>query len=108
MRKIRWVAPILVLMFVACATIGVNLDTPEKKYLSARSELNLLLEEYISVQDLISDADHQIAKDAFVMADKALDSWRSMLGYENYDFSKDIRTWLQAKKIILEVLRRAT
>lgn len=96
----------LVLMLISCAGMGINLDTPEKKYLAARAELNLLLEEYIQVQNRVSDKDHETAKTAFESADMALDTWELMLGNDNYDLSKDIRTWLAAKKAILEILRR--
>ena len=53
------------MLFVGCASMGINLDTPEKKYLGARSELNLLLGQYIQIQDKVSDTDHLAAKEAF-------------------------------------------
>jgi len=92
--------------FVGCANMGINLDTPEKKYLGARAELNLLLEEYIQLQGRVSDGDHAIAKEAFKAADLALDTWEMMLGKKDYDFSNDIRAWLNAKNIIIDIIRR--
>lgn len=107
MKKLKFV-PILVafVLILGCANMGINLDTPEKKYLGARSEFNLLLKQYIQVQDTISDKDHKIAKEAFYSADKALDMWEFMLGDSSYDFSKDIQTWLTAKRVIMEILRK--
>lgn len=96
------------LFVISCAHFGINLDTPEKKYLGARTEMNLLLEEYLKIQDKVSDADHEVAKAAFSSADKALDTWELMLGNSNYDPSKDVRTWLEAKNIIVSIIRKFT
>ena len=57
----------------ACSTTG-NIDTPEKQYLVARSELNLLLQSYLDLQDSLSDTAHAKARTAFSAADKALDA----------------------------------
>jgi len=110
MRKAKAVAVLLCVVLVAasCATFGVNLDTPEKKYLAARSELNLLLEEYVQLQDKVSDADHLIAKKAFFEADEALDRWEGQIGNTGYNFMTDMRVWLQAKSVIIDVIRRVT
>lgn len=97
---------ILCVLLIGCASTGINLDTPEKKYLGARTELNLLLEQYIQIQGAINDIDHAKAKEAFKAADFALDTWELMLGRGSYDFSNDIRAWLTAKNIILEVIRK--
>ena len=99
---------LLIIIMIGCASSGINLDTPEKKYLGARAELNLLLEQYIQIQDKVSDNDHANAKRAFLAADMALDTWELMLGGSNYDFSNDIRIWLEAKNTILEIIRRVT
>ena len=102
------VLPMLLIFLIGCAVMGINLDTPEKKYLGARAELNLLLEQYIQVQGVVSDDDHAKATQAFKSADSALDAWELMLGQKNYDFSKDVQAWLTAKNIILDVLRKVT
>ena len=87
---------------VGCAT--VQLDTPEKKYLAARAELNLLLEQYIQIQQHISDQDHTIAKEAFFAAAAALDVWGASLGQPGYSAMNDIQVWLKAKNTILKVI----
>ena len=97
---------IILALIMGCASMGINLDTPEKKYLGARTELNLLLEQYVQLQNKVSDDDHAVAKQAFISADLALDTWELMLGQKDYDFSKDIRTWLIAKNQILEIIRK--
>lgn len=107
MKKLTIGIMCLVLITIfGCSGMGINLDTMEKKYLGARTELNLLIEEYIQMQDQVSESDHETAKNAFYAADKALDTWELMLGNENYDFSTDIRIWLEAKRVIIEILRR--
>lgn len=108
MKKLNLIMVALMVFVLAagCASTGINLDTPEKKYLGARAELNLLLEQYIQIQNKVSDSDHAAAKKAFISADMALDTWELMLGKADYDFSKDIRAWLEAKNIIIETLRK--
>lgn len=106
-RKIRiFLASLLCLTFIiSCSGMGIRLDTPEKKYLGARAELNLLLQQYIDVQDKVSVSDQETAKKAFNSADLALDTWERMLGVENYDFSKDIKVWLETKRVVLNIIR---
>ena len=109
--KISVVMLILFLAFIGCAGgMGIKLDTPEKKYLGARAELNLLLEQYEPIQNKISDADHERAKVAFTSADDTLDIWEAMIlaGDTDYDFSNNLSTWLKAKSVIIEVLRTVT
>ena len=107
MRK--FVLPVVLLMFffMSCASMGISLDTKEKKYLAARTELNLLLTQYIQIQDKVSDTDHAKAKQAFKAADMALDTWNAMLSTD-YDYSKDVRTWLAAKNVIIQILQEVT
>jgi hypothetical protein len=97
---------IVALFFVGCA--GIQLDTPEKKYLAARAELNLLLEQYISLQNEVSDDDHAVAVQAFETADMALDAWEALLGTDGYSPANDVRTWLKAKSVILKILREVS
>ena len=97
---------IILALIMGCASMGINLDTPEKKYLGARAELNLLLEQYIQLQNKVSDTDHAVAKQSFISADMALDTWELMLGQKDYNFSNDIKTWLIAKNQILEIIRK--
>jgi len=104
MKKL--ISVFLIFLFVGCASMGINLDTPEKKYLGARAELNLLLEQYVQMQDRVNDSDHAKAKQAFKAADLALDTWEMMLGQKDYNFSSDIRVWLTAKNTIMEIIRR--
>ena len=104
MRKFRFLILPLLVIFVSCSSLGINLDTKEKKYLAARTELNLLLTQYIQVQDKVSVTDHTKAKQAFIAADIALDTWGAMLGTD-YDYSKDIRVWLTTKNVIIQILQ---
>ncbi len=105
--KKRFLALILIVVFLAgCAGMGIKLDTTEKKYLAARTELNLILEQYVMMQGRVSLEDHAVAKEAFYSADVALDTWEMMLGQANYNFSNDVRTWLKAKNAIITVLRK--
>ena len=86
-----------------CAT--VKLDSPEKRYLAARTEFNLLLEQYIRVQDRISEADANAVRTATYAAAAALDVWEANLG-KPYDFSAQLIVWLEAKNVLLDTLRR--
>ena len=106
MKKFKIGIIIFLMLTFSCASMGINLDTPEKKYLGARTELNLLLEQYIQLQNKVSDDDHAVAKQAFISADLALDTWELMLGQKDYNFSNDIKTWLIAKNQILEIIRK--
>ena len=104
-RKLSIAVVLLCVLFVGCASLGIKLDTKEKQYLAARSELNLLLEFYISVQDQIPDADHQKAKTAFIAADGALDAWEIIVIGGGEPSAGNLMQWMQAKTIIMEVLR---
>lgn len=105
-RNLKLLSVLLAMVFLmSCGHFGINLDTPEKKYLGARTELNLLLEEYVQMQNQVSDTDHAKAKVAFEAADQSLDTWELMLGNKNYDPTKDIRTWLEAKNIVIKIIR---
>jgi len=90
---------------MGCAGIGINLDTKEKQFLAARSELNLLLEFYISVQADIPDTEHQRAKAAFIAADAALDVWEAVLVSGSDPSTDQLMAWMNAKNIIMDVLR---
>ena len=96
----------IALVFVLGACASVKLDTPEKKYLAARSELNLLLEQYIPIQDNFSSTDQKNIKAAAQSADMALDAWEKMLGNENYNYLQDMRTWLSAKDVIVKIMQK--
>lgn len=97
---------LLTLVMAGCATMGINLDTPEKKCLAARSELNLLLGEYLKIQATVSDADHLKAKAAFTAADVTLDTWEAGLGKTDYNYAADMATWLAVKNNIIAILTR--
>jgi len=92
-------------MFTACAGMGIKIDTTEKKYLAARAELNLLLEQYIQIQDTIPDKEHKAASTAFITADTTLDTWECFLDKKDYDYSTNLLVWLEAKRTILLILR---
>jgi len=84
-----------------CATFQV--DTQEKQYLAARTELNMLLGEYIKIQDTIKPEDRTTVRASFLAADGALDIWESMLGDKNYDYASSLAIWLDAKKKIIAI-----
>lgn len=105
-RKIVVLSIIIMALFLgACAT--ANIDTPEKKYLVARSELNLLLEQYIGIQDKFKPADQKTIKEAFYTSKMALDVWEINISTIGYDFTTDYKTWLAAKSLILQTIREA-
>jgi len=91
----------LLLFGIGCATTALN--TSDKKYLAARTELNLLIEQYLIVQDQIPMETHIKAKELFTSADALLDGWEVMLG-EDYDFGNDLMTWIKIKNAIIEIL----
>lgn len=101
MRKVCILIPILI--FMSCASFGINLDTSEKKCLAARSELNILLKEYIDIQDGIGADIHKNAKALFKAASVTLDVWQANLGTD-YDYTQDLSTWLNIKNEILEII----
>ena len=84
--------------------IGNTLDTPEKKYVAARAELNLLIKQYLDIQDSVPDEEHKVIKQALYDADKALDIWEIFLQTPNYDYSQNIKVFLEAKSIIIKHL----
>ena len=105
--RIMMVVALAIFMAYACVVSGcatMQLDTPEKKYLAARSELNLLLQQYIQVQHHINDTDHAIAKEAFFTAAAALDAWGGSLGQPGYSPMNDIQVWLKMKNTILRII----
>ena len=95
---------VFMVMVAGCATTD-GVDTPEKKYLVARAELNLLLEQYIDIQDKISDSDHKTIKLAFISAGDALDIWEEHVSDDDYDFTTDYKAWLDAKSLVLKILK---
>lgn len=86
-------------------TVGINLDTQEKKCDAAAAEFNILVEEYLKIQDSVDDETHKKVKAAIKAADIALDTWEAMIGNPNYDFSKDVKTWIAAKNLIIETIK---
>jgi hypothetical protein len=107
MRKYQIVSVLIALCFVmGCAGFGQQkIDTPEKKYLTVRAELNLLIETYLQVQDQVSDEDHARVKMALESADIALDTWETYLDNDNYDFSANVQAWMKAKSAVLQILK---
>ena len=104
--KTKCIVFILTLFLAGCGVFArVNIDTEEKQYLAARAELNLLLEQYLTIQYFVLDTDHERAKAAFVSADMALDTWELMMGNPAYNATADVRLWLEAKNIIIDVMR---
>ena len=102
-KKLIIILPLFTI--IGCSYLNARLDTPEKKYIAARAELNLLLEEYIQIQDKIPDDSHKKAREAFYTADLALDTWQALMNNKGYDYRPDLQTWLNAKHIILEVIK---
>jgi len=92
-----------VLLLSGCAFFQ-NVDTPEKKYLVAREQLNKALEEYINIQDEVSYSTHEEIKTAFIAADSALDAWGRHLD-NGLPYDQDMALWMDAKTIIIRVLR---
>lgn len=100
------IAIIVIMMYLLanCAPTGINLNTPEKQYLAARSELNILLSNYLAIQDNVSPKDHKKIKSAFITADYALDLWSEAIHNQNYNPTQDIRVWIKSKNRIIEIL----
>jgi hypothetical protein len=92
---------IAAVMMTSCA--GIDIDTTEKKYLAARTELNLFIEQYVDIQRDVSEADHQRVKEAFYRADAILDIWEMNLG-NDYDFTEDYKSWIEVKSLIMQIL----
>ena len=94
----------LSLGLVSCATLGININSPQKKYLVARTSFNDLMDQYIAQADRIP-LDKRLEIQVGIKAtDKALDTWeRSVLDPE-YDFSKDMAVWLEFKTMVIGIL----
>ena len=104
-RKFNFVVVLLCVFCVGCAGLGIKLDTKEKQLFAARTELNLLLEFNIGIQDQFSEKYHQRARAAFTTADEVIDTWEAIvIGGGNPSF-QNIEDWLSAKKAIMDVLR---
>jgi hypothetical protein len=104
MKKRSTLAIIVCLALFSCASMGINLDTTEKKYLAARENLNLLIEQAMPLRkemDRITRANLGIA---FKNADKVLDAWGRTINIPDYDYRSDLKLWLEAKGIILGIL----
>lgn len=101
-RKIRICVVLAMIVFTACAAI--NLNTPEKQYLAARAEFNLILEQYISIQSQVPDDQHKRIVQAFESAQVALDAWSDAV-VAHKDPATNIQAWLKAKSLILKILR---
>jgi len=96
----------ILLMFNGCGVLGnISIETTEQKYVAARAELNIILKQYIDVQYSISEEDHKIVKKAFYDADIALDAWEAFLDTPMYNYQSNLQSYLDAKNIIMEVLR---
>lgn len=94
----------LIMAFAACAAIQTTLSSDDRKYLAAREEFNNLLEQYIQMQDTISDSTHEKIKTAFIAGDSALDAWSRHLD-TGQPYQDDILLWGDAIKIIKEVVK---
>ena len=104
-NRVMMILSLAIFTAYACAgCAAIELDSPEKKYLAARSEFNLLLQQYIQVQDHISETDHAIAKEAFFASAAALDVWEMSLGQPGYNAMNDIQVWLTTKNTILKII----
>lgn len=90
---------------VSCATLGVNIDSPEKKYLVARIGFNDLLEQYIIYADKVPMEKRIAIKDGIIATDKALDTWEKSVLDPNYDFTEDMQVWLEFKRLLLQILQ---
>ena len=91
---------------MSCATLGVNIDSPQKKYLVARTGFNDLMEQYIAQADKIPLEKRLEIRMGIKATDKALDTWeRSVLDPE-YDFAKDMAVWLEFKSMVLKEVQK--
>ena len=94
----------LSLGLMSCATLGININSPQKKYLVVRTSFNDLMEQYIAQANKIPIERRLEVRKGIKAVDKALDTWeRSVLDPE-YDFSKDMAVWLEFKSMVIEVL----
>jgi len=88
---------------VGCANMG-SLDTPEKQFLGARGELNILIEQYVMIQDDVPMPLHLKIKSYFENADLILDMWQTNIN-KDIDFATDYRAWINIKSQILQTLK---
>jgi len=93
----------LAMLIMSCASMG-ELNTPEKKFLAARGELNILLEQYIMIQEDVPMPLHLKIKGYLENADLVLDMWETNLG-KDIDFSSDYAAWIRIKSQILQTLK---
>ena len=104
MKKL--VLPVIVLLMICfgCAGMGINLETNEQKYLAARENLNLLIEQSIPLKKNMDKIMRINAGMAFKNADKILDAWGRRVSVPDYNYKTDMKLWLEAKSIILGIL----
>ena len=91
-------------LFYGCADMGIKIETNEQKYLAARENLNLLIEQSMPLKKKMDIDTRAAAGIAFKNADKVLDAWGRTIGIPDYDYRKDMKLWLEAKSIILTIL----
>ena len=104
--KVVLIAFILLVAYIlqGCANMGINLETNEQKYLAARENLNLLIEQSMPLKKKMDNITRANAGIAFKNADKVLDAWGRTINIPDYDYRTDMKLWLEAKSIILGIL----
>ena len=83
-RMLRFsVVSFLLLFMVGCATLGINLDTKEKKFLAVQKEVNSALTDYKTFLLAQTPADQAALHEAYDVPIKAmsaaLDAWQQVV-----------------------------
>jgi len=83
-KKLRFsVLAFLLLFIVSCATLGINLDTKEKKFLAVQKEVNSALRDYktfLFAQTLEDQAKlHAVYDDLIKAMSASLNAWQQVV-----------------------------
>ncbi len=104
-RRVSLALIFVLLLVFGCA--GRQLDTPDKKYLAARMELNKTMKSYLLHRNTLPEAEKKAMSEKvypyFRNADLALDAWGAALSGEG-DIYMAEEQFLTAKKFLITLL----
>jgi len=104
-RKISLALIVVLLLVFGCGSR--QLDTPDKKYLAARMELNKTMKSYLAHRSTLSEEDRKAMAEKvypyFKNADLALDAWSAALLGEGSIYIAE-EEFLMAKKSLITLL----
>jgi len=107
LNKRVFIAFVLAIAVLLSGCAGLNVDTPDKKYLAAQAEFELLLKRYLQYYDDLSPGAQATLKakvnPVFHKGQLALDMWYSVLGAGG-DPAASVETYLNIKNQLIDLI----